>query len=248
MRGEAGVGKSALLESLVARSGTCRIARAAGVESEMELAYAGLHQPCQPFLYRIDRLPRRQHDALGTAFGMATGPAPDRPGRPRCPEPARRRPLPSSHVLCVIDDTQWLDLMSARILAFVARRLAAESVIMIFAIRDGEDSELTGLAELEIRERDARAGSLPGMINGRLARSPWSPPRAGTMTKWEAPRISTFVAPARVAMNRSAAGAIALSPVGMTAYFGSAAGADFSTCSAKAEAATGRWAARKTAP
>ena len=78
VRGEAGVGKSALLESLVARSCTYRIARAAGVESEMELAYAGLHQLCQPFLDRIVRLPRPQHDALGTAFGMEAGPAPDR--------------------------------------------------------------------------------------------------------------------------------------------------------------------------
>ena len=174
VRGEAGVGKSALLESLVARSSTCRIARAAGVESEMELAYAGLHQLCQPFLDRIDRLPRPQHDALGTAFGLETGPAPDRflvglAVLNLLSDAAAEQP-----VLCVIDDAQWLDRMSARILAFVARRLAAESVIMIFAVRDGEDHELTGLAELEIRgldDADARAlldSVLPGPIDPRI--------------------------------------------------------------------------------
>jgi len=76
--GEAGVGKSALLDSLAARSQTCRIARAVGIESEMELAYAGLQLLCQPFLDGIDRLPRPQHDALGTAFGLLAGPVPDR--------------------------------------------------------------------------------------------------------------------------------------------------------------------------
>ncbi|TCO51315.1 regulatory LuxR family protein [Kribbella antiqua] len=174
LRGEAGVGKSALLESLVARSGTCRIARAVGVESEMELAYAGLHQLCQPFLELTDRLPRPQHEALGTAFGQQSGPAPDRflvglAVLNLLSDAAAEQP-----VLCVIDDAQWLDRMSARILAFVARRLAAESVVMVFAVRDGEDHELTGLAELEIRglgAADARAlldSVLPGPVDPRI--------------------------------------------------------------------------------
>jgi predicted ATPase len=174
LRGEAGVGKSALLESLVARSGMCRIARAVGVESEMELAYAGLHQLCQPFLELIDRLPRPQHEALGTAFGQQSGPAPDRflvglAVLNLLSDAAAQQP-----VLCVIDDAQWLDRMSARILAFVARRLAAESVVMVFAVRDGEDHELTGLAELEIRgldAADARAlldSVLPGPVDPRV--------------------------------------------------------------------------------
>ncbi|HEY0472205.1 MAG TPA: ATP-binding protein, partial [Kribbella sp.] len=78
LRGEAGVGKSALLDAMVARLDGCQITRVAGIESEMELAYAGLHQLCRPFLDRIERLARPQHDALGTAFGLLTGPAPDR--------------------------------------------------------------------------------------------------------------------------------------------------------------------------
>ncbi|TDU83709.1 regulatory LuxR family protein [Kribbella voronezhensis] len=174
LRGEAGVGKSALLDSLVARSETCRIARAVGIESEMELAYSGLHQLCQPFLAAIDRLPPPQHDALGTAFGLLTGPPPDRfliglAVLNLLSDAAGRQP-----VLCVIDDAQWLDLMSARILAFVARRLVAESVVMIFAVRDGVEHELTGLAELELSglgEADAAAlldSVLPGPIDPRV--------------------------------------------------------------------------------
>ncbi|HET6986960.1 MAG TPA: AAA family ATPase [Kribbella sp.] len=174
LRGEAGVGKSALLDSLVARSQTCQVARVVGIESEMELAYAGLHQLCQPFLDRIERLPQPQRDALGTAFGLQTGSAPDRfliglAVLNLLSDAAGKQP-----VLCVIDDAQWLDKMSARILAFVARRLAAESVVMIFAVRDGVDHELTGLTELEIGgldDGDARAlleSVLPGPIDPRV--------------------------------------------------------------------------------
>jgi DNA-binding CsgD family transcriptional regulator len=174
LRGEAGVGKSALLESLVARHEMCQVARAVGIESEMELAYSGLHQLCQPFLDQVDRLPQPQRDALGTAFGVQAGPTPDRfltglAVLNLLSDAAERQPL-----LCVIDDAQWIDLMSARILAFVARRLAAESVVMIFAVRDGMEHELTGLAELEISgldETDARAlldSVLPGPIDPRV--------------------------------------------------------------------------------
>lgn len=174
LRGEAGVGKSALLEALVARSEACRVARAVGVESEMELAYSGLHQLLAPFLDLADRLPEPQHDALGTAFGEQSGPAPDKflvglAVLNLLSDAATQQP-----VLCVIDDAQWIDLMSARILAFVARRLAAESVVMVFAVRDGADHELTGLAELEVRglgDADARAlldSVLPGPVDPRV--------------------------------------------------------------------------------
>ncbi|MGW1342740.1 ATP-binding protein [Kribbella sp. NPDC002412] len=174
LRGEAGVGKSALLEELVARSEACRVARAVGVESEMELAYSGLHQLCQPFLKLAERLPGPQHDALGTAFGEQDGPPPDKflvglAVLNLLSDAATQQP-----VLCVIDDAQWIDLMSARILAFVARRLAAESVVMVFAVRDGADHELTGLAELEVRglgDADARAlldSVLPGPVDPRV--------------------------------------------------------------------------------
>ncbi|WP_405071886.1 AAA family ATPase [Kribbella sp. NBC_01510] len=174
LRGEAGVGKSALLDALVARVNGCQVARAVGIESEMELAYAGLHQLCRPFLDGMERLARPQHEALGTAFGLLSGTAPDRflvglAVLNLLSDAAAHQP-----VLCVVDDAQWLDLMSARILAFVARRLEAESVVMVFAVRDGEDHELSGLAELEIRgldDADARAlldSVLPGPVDPRV--------------------------------------------------------------------------------
>ena len=171
IRGEPGVGKSALLDVLAKRVDGLHLARAAGVESEMELSYSGLHQLCQPFLDRMDHLARPQHEALGTAFGLQTGPPPDRfltglAVLNLLSDAAGQQP-----VLCIVDDAQWLDLMSARILAFVARRLAAESVVMVFAVRDGEKHELAGLAELEIRGLgDADARALAGLGAARAGR------------------------------------------------------------------------------
>ena len=161
VRGEAGVGKSALLEHLLARASGCRIAPAAGVESEMELPFAGLHQLCAPLLDRLDRLPDPQSDALRTAFGLSTGEPPDRflvglAVLSLLAEVAEDRPL-----ICVIDDAQWLDLISAQTLSFVARRLLAERVALVFAVREPSDGfELAGLPELVVRglaDGDARA-------------------------------------------------------------------------------------------
>src|SRR6202046_3113875 len=126
LRGEAGVGKSALLEYLVQHASGCGITRSAGVESEMELAYAALQQLCAPFLDRLDRLPGPQRDALGTVFGLREGAAPDRflvglAVLSLLSDVAEERGL-----LCVVDDAQWLDIASALALAFVARRLGAE--------------------------------------------------------------------------------------------------------------------------
>ncbi|WP_350281691.1 AAA family ATPase [Kribbella sp. HUAS MG21] len=174
LTGEAGVGKSALLDALVAGAEGCRVTRTAGVESEMELAYAGLHQVCQPFLDHLERLPVPQREALGTAFGLVGGATPDKfliglAVLNLLADAASEQP-----VLCVVDDAQWLDLMSARILAFVARRLAAESVVMVFAVRDGVEHAFGGLPELEIRgldDADARAlleSVLPGPIDPRV--------------------------------------------------------------------------------
>src|SRR2546421_6439300 len=123
VRGEPGVGKSALLEYLVGRASGCRVARAAGVQSEMELAFAGLQQLCAPLLNRVERLPGPQRDALRVAFGLSTGDAPDRflvglAVLSLFSEAAEEQPL-----LCVVDDAQWLDRESAQKLAFVARRL-----------------------------------------------------------------------------------------------------------------------------
>jgi len=171
LRGEAGVGKSALLEYLLARASGCRIAPAAGVESEMELPFAGLHQLCAPLLDRLERLPDLQSDALRTAFGLTTGEPPDRflvglAVLSLLAEVAEDRPL-----VCVIDDAQWLDLISAQTLSFVARRLLAEQVALVFALREPSDGfELAGLAELEVRglvNGDARA-LLDSVIVGPL--------------------------------------------------------------------------------
>jgi hypothetical protein len=155
LRGEAGVGKSALLEYLLARASGCRIAPAAGVESEMELPFAGLHQLCAPLLDRVPRLPGPQSDALRTAFGLTRGDPPDRflvglAVLSLLAEVAEDRPL-----ICVIDDAQWLDLVSAQTLSFVARRLLAERVALVFAVREPSNGfELAGLPELVLGAAD----------------------------------------------------------------------------------------------
>jgi len=171
LRGEAGAGKSALLEFVVTRAPDCRIARAAGVESEMELAFAGLHQLCGPMLDHLDRLPGTQRDALGTAFGLSEGGAPDRflvglAVLSLLADVAEDQPL-----VCVVDDAQWLDQASAQALAFVARRLLAEPVALVFAARTGGPKQaLEGLPELPVRglsDVDAR-GLLGAALRGPL--------------------------------------------------------------------------------
>jgi DNA-binding CsgD family transcriptional regulator len=161
LRGEAGVGKSALLGYLSERVGGWRVARAVGVESEMELAYSGLHQLCAPMLDHLERLPLPQRDALATVFGRSSGPAPDRflvglATLTLLAEVAEQEPL-----ACIVDDAQWLDQASAQILAFVARRLLAERVALVCAVRTGiGDGVLAGLPELSVLglpESDARA-------------------------------------------------------------------------------------------
>jgi hypothetical protein len=133
VRGEAGAGKTALLDYLAGRPSGCRVARAAGVQSEMELAFAGLHQLCVPILDHLDRLPGPQRDALRIAFGIGAGPAPDRflvglAVLSLLSEVAGDRPL-----VYLVDDEQWLDRESAQVLGFVARRLAADPVGLVFA-------------------------------------------------------------------------------------------------------------------
>jgi DNA-binding CsgD family transcriptional regulator len=158
VRGEPGVGKSALLDYAVASAPELRCARAAGVESEMELAFAGLHQLCGPMLDRLGRLPGPQRDALRIAFGLESGPAPDRflvglAVLGLLSEAAGDRPL-----VCVVDDVQWLDRASVQVLAFAARRLLAEAVLVIFGARE-PGADLRGLPELMVeglRHADAR--------------------------------------------------------------------------------------------
>jgi DNA-binding CsgD family transcriptional regulator len=171
LRAEAGGGKTALLDYVAGRAPAYRIARAAGVEAEMELAFAGLHQLCAPLLDRLDDLPGPQRDALRTAFGLWEGAAPDRfhvglAALSLLSEAAGDRPL-----VCLIDDAQWLDRASVQCLAFVARRLAAEPVALVFAVREPmEDRALIGLPELVLPglgESDARA-LLASVITGPL--------------------------------------------------------------------------------
>ena len=169
MSGEAGIGKTALLEYLAANASGCRIARTTGVQSEMELCFAALHQLCAPMLDGLQRLPPPQRDAVRTAFGMGSGPVPDRflvglGILGLLSEAGEEQPL-----VCLIDDEQWLDRASAQVLGFVARRLVAESVGMVFAARV-PSSELTGLAELSIEglsEADART-LLDSVLTGPL--------------------------------------------------------------------------------
>jgi DNA-binding CsgD family transcriptional regulator len=156
LRGEAGVGKSALLEYLVQHASGCGIAQAAGVESEMELAYAGLQQLCAPFLDRLEHLPGPQRDALGSAFGLRDGDAPDRfivglAVLSLLSDVAEERPL-----VCSVDDAQWLDAASAQALTFVARRLGAESVGLLFAVREPTVELFEGLPELAVGGLDDR--------------------------------------------------------------------------------------------
>ncbi|HVU76608.1 MAG TPA: LuxR C-terminal-related transcriptional regulator [Gaiellaceae bacterium] len=175
IRGEAGIGKTALLERLSAIAHDCRVARAAGVESEMELAFAGVHALCLPMLDRVGHLPGPQRDALNTAFGLTAGTPPDRflvglAVLSLLADAAEERPL-----LCIVDDAQWLDRVSAQTLAFVARRLLAERVGLVFALRDSrEERELDGLPKLQVEglpAPDARRlldATIPVALDARI--------------------------------------------------------------------------------
>ena len=171
VRGEAGIGKTALLEYAAERAGGCRVLRAVGVESEMELPFAGLHQLCMPLLDGLERLPTPQQDALGTAFGLTSGARPDRflvglAVLSLLSDATEEQPL-----LCLIDDAQWLDQSSAQVLAFVARRLKAESIVLVFAERDpGGLDAFTGLSQLRLEGlSEAHAGELlASVVRGPL--------------------------------------------------------------------------------
>jgi DNA-binding CsgD family transcriptional regulator len=161
LRGEAGVGKSALLDYVSERVAGWRVANAVAIESELELAYSGLHQLCAPLLNQLDRLPIPQRDALATVFGLSAGPAPDRflvglATLTLLADAAEQQPL-----VCLVDDAQWLDDASAQILGFVARRLLAERIALVCAARTGAGNDaLAGLPVLSVEglgEGDARA-------------------------------------------------------------------------------------------
>jgi DNA-binding CsgD family transcriptional regulator len=171
VRGEAGIGKTALLHYCARQASGFRVARVAGVESEMELPFAALHQLCSPMLGRLDALPEPQRAALCVALGLSFGTAPDRflvalAALSLLSEVAAERPL-----LCLVDDAQWLDAASRQVFGFVARRLLAESVAIVFAVRDpAHERELVGLRDMALgglHDEDARA-LLATVIPGRL--------------------------------------------------------------------------------
>src|SRR6266849_3916402 len=157
VRGEPGIGKTALLGYAAETAQDFQLARAVGVESEMELPFAALHQLCCPMLSRIGALPVPQREALGVAFGLCSGGAPDRFLVGLAVLGLLSEVAADQRLLCLIDDAQWLDQASARALAFVARRVDAESVALIFGTRDPATAgDLAGLPGLDLSRLDER--------------------------------------------------------------------------------------------
>jgi DNA-binding CsgD family transcriptional regulator len=196
VRGESGVGKSVLLDYVAERASGCRVARAGAVESEMELPLAGLQQLLgASMLERVENLPAPQRDALRLAFGLSEGPAPDRfllglAALSLLSDVAEEQPL-----VCVVDDVQWLDRESAQVLSFVARRLDAEPVGMVFAVREPSAvQELAGLPDLVVEglgEHDARAllaSGIPGGLDGQVRDRIVAETRGNPLALLELPR------------------------------------------------------------
>lgn len=206
--GEAGIGKTALLELVQARAGE-KFLRVSGVESELELAFAGLYQLCAPLLGDLGRLPTAMRDALRTTFGLREGPPPD----PLLVALAVLHLLAEREdtepLTCVIDDAQWLDRTSLQTLAFVARRLRAESVLMVFATRNPCDElaglptrRLTGLSDSDAHALLARA--VPGCLDRQVQARIVAEARGNPLALLELPR---GLAPAEVSAGFTAASA-----------------------------------------
>src|SRR5689334_11744566 len=195
VRGEAGIGKTALLEHLVEQASGCTVARATGVQADMELPFAGLQQLFGSMLGSLERLPGPQRDAVEVAFGLRSGPAPDRfevglAMLGLLAEVGEREPI-----VCVVDDAQWLDQASARTLAFVARRLMAESVALVFAVREpAEEQTFAGLPELTVgglSDDDARAllgSAIAGRVDERVIERIVAETRGNPLALLELPR------------------------------------------------------------
>jgi DNA-binding CsgD family transcriptional regulator len=189
------MGKTALLDYVSRVCEGCRVIRAGGVESELQLPFAALHQLCVPLLDDLETLPAPQLEALQTAFGLSSGPPPDRflvglAVLTLLSDAAEPQPL-----ICVIDDAQWLDRCSAQVLSFVARRLQAESVLMLFTERDQDQpTELVGLPELVLQrlsDADARellASSTPGRFDERVRQRIIDEARGNPLALLELPR------------------------------------------------------------
>ncbi len=189
IRGEAGVGKTAIMHHCARQASGFRVTQLAGVEAERELPFAALHQLCAPMLARLDTLPEPQRDALGVALGVASGDAPARllvglGVLGLLSAVAEERPL-----LCLVDDAQWLDDASAQVLGFAGRRLPAAPVGLVFAVREPRtghqldglpDLPLGGLPDVDARALLARAvaGPLDDRIRDRLIAETQGNPRA----------------------------------------------------------------------
>ena len=213
VHGEAGVGKTALLDSVAESASDLTVVRAVGVESEMELVFAGLHQLCAPMLDRLDRLPGPQRNAIAVAFGLTEGPAPDRflvglAVLTLMSDMAEQRPL-----VCLVDDVQWLDRASAQALAFAARRLLAEPVLMVFAARE-PGADFDGLPELVVEgldDADARellASVVPWPLDEQVRERILAETRGNPLALLELPRGRT---PAELAGGFALADALPLS-------------------------------------
>jgi DNA-binding CsgD family transcriptional regulator len=198
IRGEAGIGKTALLRYAAGQASGMRVAQIAGIEAEMELPFAGLHQLCAPMFARLDALPKPQRDALSVALGLSSGDPPDPflgalAVLTLLSVDAEERPL-----LCLVDDAQWLDGATGQALAFVARRLVADSVAMVFAVREPANRpELAGLPELSLTGLDERSArsllgkAIPGRLDDRVGERIVAETRGNPLALLELPRGMT---------------------------------------------------------
>jgi DNA-binding CsgD family transcriptional regulator len=196
VRGEPGIGKTALLEYLTERASGCAVLRATGVQAEMELPFAGLQQLFGSMLASLERLPELHREAIEVTFGLRPGPPPDRflvgmAVLGMLAELADERPP----VLCVVDDAQWVDRASAQVLGFVARRLLGESAALVFAVREpGDDAMFAGLPELVVRglgDQDARellATVISGPVDERVVDRLVAEARGNPLALMELPR------------------------------------------------------------
>jgi len=195
MRGEAGIGKTALLRYTARQASGFRVAQVTGVQAEMELPFAGIQQLCAPMLDQLDALPTAQRDALKVALGLASGEVPDRflvglAVLGLLSAASETRPL-----LCLVEDAQWLDDASGLILGFVARRLLAEPVAMVVSVREPSTrTDFDGLSELRVRglaEDDARAllmSAVPGRLDDRVRDRIVSETRGNPLALLDLPR------------------------------------------------------------
>ncbi len=198
VRGEAGIGKTALLDYCAGEASDFQVVRVAGVESEMELPFAGLHQLCAPMLAAVYLLPEPQQNALRVAFGLMSGDPADRflvglATLSLLAEVALKRPL-----LCVVDDAEWLDAASGQVFGFVGRRLLAESVLMFFGARSPtDDRHLAGLPELALHgltDADAQAllaAATPGRLDAGVRDRFVAETRGNPLALLELPRGMT---------------------------------------------------------